>query len=195
MKFLTVIFCYNRFNHMKSMVDSWFEFFDEGDLLIVDDNSTDPDLVAYLDSLKKDGVNVEIMDKQSQYGHVHGGLYENMDFAVDYARTRGYEYIYFLQDDLQFLWKNPDFLDTIEDLFARFPGTCMIQNSFVQKIWVDRGIVDRKVISIEDGPCYTVGITRTDLLVDNNFRFAIGDELGQPVVALQGLQGAGTEES
>ena len=56
-------------------------------------------------------------------------------------------------------------------------------------------IGDRKVISIEDGPCYTVGITRTDLLVDNNFRFAIGDELGQPVVALQGLQGAGTEES
>lgn len=87
------VFSFNRGAYLRNCVESVRRNMPFAAVKIYDDNSTDPDTVAVLQTL---GLLV-IRPEGSQTGR-HGGLYANMNRALDEAET---SLILFLQDDMQ----------------------------------------------------------------------------------------------
>jgi len=115
MKYLNVIFTYNRPYLLDNCIRSYLAYGPEGDLLVFDDNSTLPECKRILQEWQAKGVDVRINQKE-KLGK-RGGLYDNMQASVDYAMEQGYDYIFFIQDDQQFAWRDGSFWDRIDRIF------------------------------------------------------------------------------
>jgi len=123
MKLLNAVFSYNRYYLLKNTVDSLLEFGPEGDVLVVDDGSDDPRVVEYLRSLEG---RAAVVRRDRQERDFHGGLYENMNLAVDRALAGGHSHVFFIQDDVQFMWKDAGFAARVEKIFAARPDAAMV---------------------------------------------------------------------
>ena len=121
------IFSYNRPAYLKNCVASVQRHLPQARLRVFDDNSDDPELIAYLATLP-DGTVVQ-PDKQS--GHArHGGLYPNMQRAFDSATAR---YLLMLQDDTQVVREldQSDF-DAIDTVFSEDPNCAFLAVTFLR---------------------------------------------------------------
>ncbi len=133
MKLLTVVFSYNRYALLKNTVDSFYAFGPESDLLIMDDGSPDTRIHDFLSSCKKNA-RTSVWIKSAHVPAFHGSLYENMNRAVSMALSGGYTYIFFVQDDMQFMWKDDDFHQRIARFFLCYPDAAMLSPFFQKKI-------------------------------------------------------------
>ena len=92
------IFSYNRGGHLRLCVGSALRHARDYRIVIIDDASTDPDTVAFLDALPP---RVECVRRTKTPHLRHGGLYGNMQTALEMAGDA--RFILFVQDDLQFV--------------------------------------------------------------------------------------------
>ena len=183
MRMLSCIFSFNRYEFLKNCVESWYEFFRCGDLLIVDDDSDQPEMLEYLDVLEKNGTLVYRAKPPSLIASKNGGLNANMDFAISYAESHGYDYVFFIQDDNQFVWHDPKILERVDDYFTRFPNLCMVQTLFIVGLPRATGRLNDEVQLVEEGPGYShylamrdIGIVKPALIQKYGFKYGLGNE-------------------
>jgi len=95
------IFSYNRPKHLSNCLDTIKEIGINIPVFVVDDNSEDIDLQKLLASLPKGVLQIKV---SADIEHkIYGGLYFNMNIALDHAIKEHYEYAIFIQDDTQFV--------------------------------------------------------------------------------------------
>jgi|GEM_PF-2997514 hypothetical protein len=126
---LICIFSYNRGHYLANLLQSIEQFYPGTDWHVWDDHSTAPATVALLQSL---GDQVTYAEAPTGAGK-HGGLYRNMEAALTYAAGKGYRYVYFVQDDMQFVRNNPLLPEQCTRLFAQ-PKVLMVNTCFLARI-------------------------------------------------------------
>lgn len=186
MKLLNCILTYNRYYYLKNTVESLTEFFRFGDLLVVDDGSNDPKVAEYLSQLEHHGIHVirqtHWQDQSFYGGHPFGGLHENMDVAVQFCISHGYDFIHFIHDDVQFMWHDPELLAKVKRVFEAFPDATQVVNIFCKGI--TRKESRRRWEPRPEANCYflspfgmgDMGIIPVALLKEHSFRFGNGNE-------------------
>lgn len=176
MNLLNVIIGYNRFYLLKNCVESFFEFGPEGDLLIIDDGSDDQRIINYLKEVEqKRNVKVMFIPRGPERGH--GGLYDNMNLASEYAILNDYSHIFFIQDDQQFMWKDADFEDKIESIFKHRPNAAMIQPLFQKALTFEslkRNLERDYAVNcwkVKNYGICDVGVMQVSLIKEKKFKF------------------------
>lgn len=144
--FLFCIFSYNRGYYLENLLLSIKQYYPEVTLAIFDDASDDPKVKSILESVPP-GTHIHITDRTNP-DCKHGGLYGMMNTAIGYAKNSQFKYAYFVQDDMQFLWRDEKLYEKIESAFNR-PECMMCNSSFLQKILV-KGI-DKRLPLVEEG--------------------------------------------
>lgn len=144
--FLFCIFSYNRGDYLENLLLSIKQYYPEVTLAIFDDASDDPKVKSVLETVPP-GTHTHVTDRTNP-NCKHGGLYGMMNTAIGYAKNSQFKYAYFVQDDMQFLWRDEKLYEKIESAFNR-PECMMCNSSFLQKILV-KGI-DKRLPLVEEG--------------------------------------------
>jgi len=131
MTILTVcIFSFNRGQYLRNCVESIRACIPEADIVIFDDNSDDPETLAYLE---KAGDFCRIVEPREVGTIKHGGLYHNMNAALDLLRDS--PMLCFLQDDTQMVRPvSSSELKEIGELFEKNPGLGFVHPCFIRGI-------------------------------------------------------------
>lgn len=87
------IFSFNRVTYLRNCVDSVKRNMPFATIRIYDDASTDPETISYLDKL-----GAVVISSSDGLGSKHGGLYGNMERAIEQA---GADMLLMIQDDVQ----------------------------------------------------------------------------------------------
>jgi len=117
-------------------------------LTVIDDNSTEPATLELLNSISSD---IKVLQPEAKRKGRHGGLYANMQLALDHAREGSV--ILFLQDDMQIVrpLDNTDF-QYIERYFAYYSQSAFLNPVFLKG---QRKRRDKKITRLQvDFPVY-----------------------------------------
>ncbi|MDI9246699.1 glycosyltransferase family A protein [Marinobacter sp. CHS3-4] len=95
-RLLFCVFSYNRGEFLENCIRSIEQCIPEADIAIFDDDSTEPHTRKALERLSG---HHEVLKPGNQSTHKLGGLYGNMQSALEYARER--DLVCFIQDDMQ----------------------------------------------------------------------------------------------
>ncbi|WP_169792275.1 glycosyltransferase family A protein [Pseudohongiella spirulinae] len=141
------VFSYNRGAFLQNCIDSLLRHARGSRICIVDDHSDCPDTRAYLASLP---AGVELIYGQVKDGARHGGLYNNMQRALDNCQD---ELIFFIQDDMQVVRDIDDEdLRYINDFFTHYPDAAFLHPMFLRG---RRNRRDKRITRLESGfPVY-----------------------------------------
>lgn len=119
------IFSYNRVEQLRIAVDSARTNLPGARIRVFDDRSTDPAMLAYLDSLGE-----MVVPADENLNARHGGLYANMQRAFELAEGR---YLLMLQDDVQVVRPVDSMeLDEINTIFASDPHCAFLSVLFMR---------------------------------------------------------------
>ena len=135
-KVLFCIFTCNRFFYFKNCLDSIREFEDQNeiDILVCDNCSIETVYSDYLQEMSMvDNIKVKRFSDRTR-----GELYRAMNYAVKYAKKKGYEFINFVQDDYQYLYKRDSSIPEIIDLFNNNARIVQVNNNLAWKRKADR---------------------------------------------------------
>jgi glycosyltransferase involved in cell wall biosynthesis len=141
------IFSYNRGNFLANCVNSLLRHAPSARICVVDDRSTCPDTLAYLAQLPS---GVELLQGQVKDGARHGGLYNNMQLALESCSS---ELVFFIQDDMQIVRDiDEDDLRYINAFFAHYPEAAFLHPMFLRGRRYRR---DRRITRLQsDFPVY-----------------------------------------
>lgn len=145
--FLFCVFSYNRGDALQNLLTSIERFYPEAKVAIFDDGSDHPYVKDILQKASDNGSYVYVTDR-SDVSSKHGGLYGMMNKAIAYAKDSLFDYAYFIQDDMQFLWRDEELPDKLANVFKR-EECLMCNNNFLQKIF-SIGI-DERLLRVDDG--------------------------------------------
>lgn len=106
------VFSFNRGDYLRNCVESVRRNIPFAKIRIFDDLSDDVDVLEYLESC-----NEEVIKPSAIGVSKHGGLYSNMQNALD---TSAADYILFLQDDVQLV--RPVAQEEFSEISAKFPA-------------------------------------------------------------------------
>lgn len=124
------IFSFNRGRFLKNCVDSILTCIPNAEIVIFDDNSSDPDTRRYLEEA---GTFCRILGPQVIGTIKHGGLYHNMNAALDLFSDRSM--ICFLQDDTQVVRPvSESELRDIEQVFEESPELGFVHPCFIRGV-------------------------------------------------------------
>jgi len=143
------IFSFNRAAFLRNCIASIQSYAPSCPLTVVDDNSTDPETRAVLADLPQMGV--RLIQQATHLNERHGGLYANMQLALDSADEG--DRVLFIQDDMQ-LVRPLDEADFryIDDFYAAFPKAAFLNPVFLKG---QRNRRDRRITRINpDFPVY-----------------------------------------
>ncbi|WP_286804388.1 MULTISPECIES: glycosyltransferase family A protein [unclassified Marinimicrobium] len=160
------IFSFNRAQFLENCVDSIRKCAPYADILIFDDESTDPLTQSYLERIRE---TVTIVQPAIKGRIKHGGLYHNMQSALE--ATQHYSLVCFLQDDTQVI--RPVALHELAQLHSILEENASV--GFIHPCFI-RGIdLNRNPVSDDPGPTQntylrratqqSAGIHYSDLLV------------------------------
>lgn len=93
------LFSYNRGKFLKNCLSSIQQCMAEYNVTIIDDNSNDLYTVQLLNDLSESLEIIHHNPEKKEYKT--GGLYGNMNFAMNHAQQIGCDYCLFIQDDMQ----------------------------------------------------------------------------------------------
>ena len=93
-----VVFSFNRGDYLENFVNSVRRCVPDYDLIIIDDGSRDDRTVQKLEKLRQE---FQVIDAPSNFVGMHGGLYRNMQRALDLLGDSGP--VVFAQEDMQFV--------------------------------------------------------------------------------------------
>jgi len=121
------IFSFNRGRFLSNAIDSCLRYAPGVPVLVIDDNSDDPDTLAVLNNLPE---GVSWVKPQARGDDRHGGLYNNMQQALDSVTS---EWILFIQDDMQLVRPlEQDDAQYIADFFQQFPEKGFLNPVFLK---------------------------------------------------------------
>lgn len=135
------IFSYNRAQLLDHLLESTARCMPGFDSFVVDDDSEDP---ATRQVLRKWEDCTPVLEAAEGFGEKKtGGLYPNMTNALHHARSKGYKYALFTQDDMQFV-RPFDSRDAalIEDYFAAHLKVIQLLVHFIKRPEPDVDLAD-----------------------------------------------------
>lgn len=124
------IFSFNRGKFLRNCVESVRSCIPDADIAIFDDNSDDQETLAYLERASNF---CRIVGPREVGTIKHGGLYHNMNTALDLLREE--PLVCFLQDDTQIVRHvSSSELTEINELFEENPGLGFVHPCFIRGI-------------------------------------------------------------
>lgn len=131
------IFSYNRASYLENCLKSITELNINDPIFIIDDRSDDDKtckiLIKYSKQFKVIQPGEDGNDKN------YGGLYSNMNYALDHANSNGYKYGLFLQDDTQLIRQiTKRDIDNFDTFFKKNPKTFEMYIFFEKKYHIDK---------------------------------------------------------
>lgn len=130
---LICIFSYNMGAALERCIISTLEMCKGFDISIIDDQSDDDFTLKVIDKYKGN-LNFLFNSSGEKSGKRHGNLYENIQFMCDFASDRGYDYIFLLQDDMQFVRELDEIIiSQYSRLFGSDPQTLQVDPRFLRK--------------------------------------------------------------
>jgi glycosyltransferase involved in cell wall biosynthesis len=100
MKIKVYIFSFNRGNYLQNCIRSLEDCAPDLPVTIIDDNSDDKNTLKVLQELSERYTIIR-NDPIDMKEEKTGGLYGNMNLAMQEAKNNEYEYVLFIQDDMQ----------------------------------------------------------------------------------------------
>jgi hypothetical protein len=163
----------NRFHYFKNCLESVLHTFDLDriKILVCDNKTIEPGFSEYLsDVSSKHGIEVKVYDDR-----VSNELHRAMNFAVEYARSNGFQIINFVQEDFQYVWKNDKLVDDVFGIFSSHDNLVQINPNMGWRYKLKKL---GKVSNINiDGTNYAILLKKTPC--DNGFtRVAAYDKTG-----------------
>jgi len=148
------VFSFNRGVFLKNCLDSIKKCVANIDVTVIDDNSDDPTTNEILNSVKSYyGFNLVKANTDNLLEKRLGGLYGNMNMALDISQTKNKKYMLFIQDDMQFVRKvvSSD-LNNIEKIFDDFNDIQQVQSCFLKNLQVDH--YKEHLTHLKENKCY-----------------------------------------
>jgi len=99
---LLCVFSFNMGKALANCLDSIGRHCAGFDVVLADDQSDDPETVWTIERYRSIFAHVHPSTK-AKTGQRHGNLYSNIQEMCGYARSRGYRYLFMIQDDMQFV--------------------------------------------------------------------------------------------
>lgn len=178
------VFSYNRGEFLANCVRSIEDCAPEAPITIVDDDSDDP---ATRETLTAIAERHEVMGPGTRAEHKHGGLYGNMQAALDSAAPE--ELVCFLQDDTQLVRRlDPSEPGAIARRFEQKPELGFLSPCFLRgRSWRRKGGMQfTRDASIDlFFPCHSghsagihysdIAITQVGRLRSHGWRFEVGE--------------------
>ncbi|MBO0143016.1 glycosyltransferase [Agrobacterium sp. Ap1] len=130
---LICIFSYNMGVTLERCIQSTLRMCPGFDLAIVDDQSEDNETRSVLERHKNEFRFFSISQAKKE-GKKHGNLYENIQSMCDLALREGYEYIFLVQDDMQFVRPlDENICRQYSDLFAANENVLQVDPRFLRR--------------------------------------------------------------
>lgn len=137
MQLQVYVFSYNRGQFLRNALHSVFKCAPWASVSVIDDGSTDKETKNVLEDFRQ---RCEIIAaNQSNCGsNLLGGLYDNMRYAFNHARTKGQRLVLFLQDDMQLVRSiTQTDLDCVDDFFNANANAVQFQTCFMKAFLAD----------------------------------------------------------
>ena len=130
------VFSFNRYRYLKNLVSSIDAFYPDVTVVIFDDNSTEQELLDYYKQLDlKENYSIIKQNAASTDKSKHGGLYQQMNTALDYCWEKNINFVFFIQDDMQFV-QSLDLPALCKQYFMKRENVLMFSPLFMQKIFL-----------------------------------------------------------
>lgn len=183
---------YDRGQNLSLLIESIERNVAGAHIAIFDDGSTEPDTVALLQTLAN---RCPIFINREKNSQVYlRGLHANMNAALDYAVNQGFSYVFFVQEDQQFIRKiDGAFFSEVENIFRCSPSISQVIPMFFKGYFPSEVLLKRYGIErvtgfyYENQPAYGVsdiGITSIERLANHGYRFS-HDESSSGLKALE----------
>jgi glycosyltransferase involved in cell wall biosynthesis len=133
------VFSFNRGIFLQNCLDSIKQCCLDIDVTVIDDNSDDDKTNEILSTVEsKYGFELIKASKADIQEKRLGGLYGNMNTALNVAKMKGKKYVVFIQDDMQFVRQlyQSDF-DIVEKIFDDFDDIQQVQSCFLKNLQVE----------------------------------------------------------
>jgi len=141
------VFSFNRAEFLRNCILSIETCIPEYmPVIVIDDNSTDPETREYLDELTS-RYRVISNDAVDASEIKTGGLYGAMNNAMAIARHEGFELVIFIQDDMQFVRRfEINELPQYTKYFEEVPNSIQLSTSFVRELSFDTFLQDHETM-------------------------------------------------
>lgn len=182
------VFSFNRGIFLENCLHSIEQCLTGVKTVIFDDNSTDPDTRERLSKISE---RHEVIRPNASGNEVKtGGLYSNMNHAIEYALSNSLSRVIFIQDDMQFVRRltKEDF-EAYDKYFEFHNNSIQISTTFVRRLSADTFLQDHYIS--KEGQAYirrsesergksnfsAVGVFDVNRVVDIFGNFEIGEGL------------------
>ncbi len=125
-RILTCLTSYERYAYLRNAVESLLEYFPFGDVLVIDNGSQNPELNQYLDVLEQRNIMVWRRKWTGDLDPHRPGLVEGLKMAAAFAEKQNYEFIQFVEDDCQYIWRDVSLPEKIEAIFSQCPDAVQV---------------------------------------------------------------------
>ncbi|MEP9388929.1 glycosyltransferase [Mesorhizobium sp. KR9-304] len=181
---LICVFSFNMGSTLDNCLSSTEALCGGIDVVIMDDNSVEPRTVKVIEKWK-DRFKV-FVNTDPKEGRKHGNLYRNIQKMFDYARERGYRYLFMVQDDMQFVRPlTGEILAQYGRLFDADPKRLQVDPRFLKR--------GQRVEIVKDGyvkndraSYVDVGIVHLDRLTESGWQMVEGERQNKRALAAMG---------
>lgn len=185
---LMCVFSFNMGQTLANCIASMERFCPQLDAILIDDASTDPDTLEIIDAHRSRFAHVHT-NKSDKTGKKHGNLYENIQYAVDFAINNGYEYLFLIQDDMQFVRHyDSDVRAQYAELFSD-QSTLQVDPRFLRRGTGIEIVPEKRAYRNSPTMSYAdVGLLHLNRLHQTGWRFVDGERLNRDGLAAMGLR-------
>lgn len=177
-RLLLAVFSHERFVGLRNLLSSIEHHMDDAHVYVFDDNSTDPRIGRLLDE-KANSINLRWVttgDGAPEENRL-GGLYRNINRALNVAIKEEYDLLLLLQDDHQILWFDGSILDQVHEFFVNHEEALMLDPRFIRRIQYHSsygGEVNDPAISMRRG-AIAVGFIPPKRAKQIGYRFGLSE--------------------
>lgn len=186
---LLCIFSFNMGMTLERCILSTLKMCEGYEIMIIDDQSEDPKTIEVLGS-KQDSVRELIVSTESKAGKRHGNLYSNIQRACEYATQAGFEYLFMIQDDMQFVRPLDDKVgDEYATLFASGDKVLQVDPRFLRAGSGYEILKDRRAYRHSERTSYAdVGLIHLKRLNELEWTFLEGEHANKEALADLGYE-------
>lgn len=189
---LLAIFSYNMGNTLERCITSTLKMCPGFDLAIIDDQSEDAvtrDVIRRHEGSFK----FSFVSESNKAGKKHGNLYDNVQFMCDLAADKGYEYIFLIQDDMQFVRPMDEYIcRQYSALFEADEKVLQVDPRFLRKGYKYEIVEAWNAYRFPEGDVRRsyadVGILKLSLLKEMNWTFRDSESENKRVLTELGYQ-------
>ncbi|BCJ90054.1 hypothetical protein IZ6_07890 [Terrihabitans soli] len=180
---LICVFSYNRGHTLQLCLESVRAMAPGFKTAVYDDASDDPETLRVIER-SRPLLYADFTNPRPKDGRRHGNLYENIQAAMDFARARGFRYLFMLQDDMQFVRPlSEPVLQQYSEIFASDEKVIQVDPRFLRRGNYDIVVHNGAYRHGPETSYSDVGITHLDRLHDIDWRMLDSEQLNKKRLA------------